>query len=407
MITVSSEQSTDRAILIRMLGGFQLVVDDRKISDSINRTRQLWNLLGYLIAFRHKTVPQEALIEALWPDDRSEHPATALKNLVYRIRNIFCAHDIPNAKEMIIFYHGTYCWNNHLNCVVDTEQFEQLKHIADDVSLPPELRVERYLEAIDLYKGNFLPASCYEEWVIPLASYYRSLYFKCVYEANTLLNKLKRFDCIQTICEKAIIIDPFEERAHKYLIYALVKQNHQQEALKHYHYVCDLFYRELGVKPSESMRNLYSEIAKSVHSVETDLDIIKEDLIEHRVADGAFYCDYEVFKNMYQLEARVASRTGQSVFLGLLTVTNSEGNVPEKALLCKAMGRLLETICGSLRKGDIVSRFSSSQYVLMLPTLTFENGQMVMHRICKHFREENHLSDIKVSTTLQPLDPIM
>ena len=46
---------------IEMLGGFKLTVGDKVISDTISRTHQLWNLLEYLIAFRHKTISQEEL----------------------------------------------------------------------------------------------------------------------------------------------------------------------------------------------------------------------------------------------------------------------------------------------------------------------------------------------------------
>ncbi len=293
-----------------------------------------------------------------------------------------------------------------MNCTVDIELFEKLKQSADDPSLPAEERLEKYLAAIDLYKGNFLPASCYEEWVVPIANYYRSIYFKCVYEVCTLLGALERFDVMRTISEKALLIDPFDEQAHKYFIYALVRQNRHQEALKHYQYVTDLFYRELGVKPSPALRKLYGKIAKSIHSVETDLDIIKSDLSE-QTAQGAFYCDYEVFKNMYRLEARAALRTGQSVFLGLLTVTDSNGNALEKDTLCKVMDKLLDTINRGLRKGDVVSRFSPSQYILMLPTLTFENGQAVVQRLRNHFLSGNSFKDIGISTTLQPLEPVL
>lgn len=41
----------------------------------------------------------------------------------------------------------------------------------------------------------------------------------------------------------------------------------QQRAMAHYEHVTNLFYRELGVKPSERLRNLYREIIKNVQHV--------------------------------------------------------------------------------------------------------------------------------------------
>lgn len=400
------QQEMDSTVYIQMLGGFQLTVGDKVISDSISHTRQLWNLLEYLIAFRNNTISQNELVEALWPDNGSENPANALKNLVYRIRTLFASHGIPCAKEFIVFRHGAYHWNNALPCQVDTEDFENLAKAALQASCAEE-KVDIYMRAMELYKGDFLPGSGYEEWAVPLTGYYRSVYFKCVYEAVTLLIDLGRFDDIAVICERAAVIDPFEEKAHRYLIFALLKQNKQSAALEHYSHVTDLFYRELGVKPSEAMRDLYREITKSVNSIETDLSIIKEDLCERSMVESAFYCDYEVFKNLYRLEARAAARTGQSVFIGLLTVTDGENNVPELKLLGGIMDNLLQIIRQSLRKGDVVSRFSTTQYVVMLPALTFENGRMVLDRIHRKYKVAYRTKNVKLHTTLQPLDPVM
>ena len=88
-------------------------------------------------------------------------------------------------------------------------------------------------------------------------------------------------------------------------------------------------------------------------------------------------------------------------------MTNSKDEVPDPQTLSRIMDQLLETLRTSLRRGDVISRFSSTKYVLMLPTLTYENGEMVISRICKKFRSECKLKDVKLHTTLQPLDPIL
>ena len=394
-------------IQIEMLGGFNITMGEVTISDSSARTHQVWSLLEYLIAYRHKTISNEELIRVLWSENDSEQPANALKNLVYRIRTLFANNNVPFAKNVIVYEHGCYSWNEGLNCTVDAEEFERLYGEASNKNLTEEERLRIYLEALDLYKGDFLSSSHFEEWVVPLSTYFHALYFKCVQESCQLLQKRGDYQSIETIAQKAIIIDQFEERAHITLIDAMIHQGKQQQALSHYNYVTDLFYRELGDSPSEPLRNLYREISKTVNSVETDLQVIKEDLNESNLVKGAYYCEYEVFKNMYRVEARSAARTGQSIFIGLLTVTDMHDGVPEIKLLGKTMKQLLETIRNSLRKGDIVSRFSATQYVLMLPTVTFENGSMVLDRIVKRFRAEHPSTLVKLHSKLLPLDPIM
>ncbi len=390
-----------------MLGGFELRCGDIIVNESSNRARKLWNLLEYLIAHRSRDVPTEELIEYLWPEDNSDNPLNALKNLVYRLRTIFADAGIPFAKEIIVHTRGLYSWNNELETWVDTEQMELLIQQAEQPGLDDETRVERYMQALALYKGDFLPSSSYENWVVPVSTYYHGLYLKTVKSACALLSRDGRAEAVAELCQNAIMIDQFDEEIHILLVQALVAQNKQQQALEHYEYVSNLFYQELGVKPSEKLRDTYRTIIKGVNHMETDLDVVKEGLREAQKQNGAFVCEYEIFKNIYRLEARGAVRTGKAMFIGMLTLTDNNGNAPNKDLLKRAMEQLLSAICGSLRTSDVVSRFSATQYILLLPTHTYENGLMVLDRINKRFRVENPRLPVKVNPKLQPLDPVL
>ena len=395
-------------IHVQLLGGFGLTVNGRTVEDTTSRSYQVWNLLSFFIANRQKALSQDEIITAIWLDDEIDNPSSALKNLVYRIRTMLTGHDFPYAKDLVIFQQGAYHYNNLLNTQVDSERFEQLcqEALKGADEEEPQVKLPLLLEAIDLYKGDFLPGSAYEGWVVPVKAYYHSLYMKCVYAVLEALHKLKNYEEIERICEQALKIEQLDEKVHKFLIYSQVKQGKQAQALAHYNHVTDLFYRELGVSPSRSLRNLYREITKSVNNVETDLSVIREDLDEAGEVSGAYYCEYEVFKNMYRVEARTAVRTGQAVFIALVTVTDVENKVPSATVLNETMSTLLRVVCRCLRKGDVVSRFSATQYVLMLPILTLENGYMVLERIAKSFHQRYGKMGLKLHTTLQSLKPV-
>jgi hypothetical protein len=233
------------------------------------------------------------------------------------------------------------------------------------------------------------------------------MYFKCVYAAVELLLSKERNAEVEMLCKKALIIDQFEERAHIYLMLAMMRQQKQAQALTHYSQVTDLFFRELGVKPSQAMRGIYKDILKTVHNVEDDIGSIQEELRESGESEGAFFCEYEVFRNLYRLEARTAARTGQSIYICLMTVASEDsGEELELKVQSKAMDGLYEIVQRSLRKGDVFSRFSASQYVLMLPNLTFENCEMVMARITKKYKQSFRPRGVSIVSKVQPLEPI-
>lgn len=405
MTGIDINDNTSR-IQITMLGSFEIRRGDKAVGDNISRTHKIWNLLEYLITFRDKDLSQNDLISALWPDDSSENPANALKNLIYRIRTTLANSGIQTDQEFVVYRRGSYCWNREVDCDIDVMQFEQLCKEAQDPELEEEARVQKYLKAVELYKGDFLPKSSFEEWVVPVSTYYHTLYLNSVHRLLEILMDRRDYQKVVEVCEKAIMIDQFDEKIHEQLILAFYNVGWQQKALEHYDYVTNLFYRELGVKASDRLRSIYRDIIKTEKNVETDLDIIKNDLREATSVEGAFFCEYEIFKDVYRLEARSIARNGQTVYIGLLTVTDFNSGIPDSKLLNNAMDRLEGVIRNSLRRGDVVARFSAAQYVVLLPTVTFENGLRVLERIVKRFSREHRNIPVIIHTKLQPLDPI-
>ena len=62
-------------------------------------------------------------------------------------------------------------------------------------------------------------------------------------------------------------------------------------------------------------------------------------------------------------------------------------------------------IMASLRCSDVFTRYSISQYLILLPTVTIEKGEMVLKRIISNFRKLYNRKDITVEIRLQPVLP--
>ncbi len=397
---------TTDELRIKMFGEFSIEYGDKVRLEDTGRSRKVWNLLEFLVANRHSNISQEQLIEMLWKNEDYDNPGNALKNLIYRLRMMLTDKGLPN-REYIVLKRGAYSWNNQLKCRIDTEEFDEAyAHAQDEKDHTEEERLKHYLEAIGLYSGRFLPRSAYEEWTIPISTYYHRAYLNCISGAYDLLLAREDYETIVEICNRAVVIDPYDEGLYEMLITALVRLGQHQTALDAYHTITDSLYNELGVNPSENLRSLYRDIMKSIKSVEMDLAIIKEDLNEINAKRGAYYCDYEIFKNVYRFVARTVTRTGSSVHILLFTITNQNNDVPDINLCNNAMQALKEAIFNSLRRGDSFARYSSTQYVVMLPDITHENSIKVAERIYKRFRKVYTNKKILLHYKLQPLDPI-
>lgn len=392
--------NTKSIIYIQTLGQFRVSIGGNSIDNSTNQAKKPWSILEYLITFRDRDITANELIELIWSDDQSANPNGALKTLVFRSRKLLEPLAMP-PQNLIIQRRGSYAWNPEYQTVVDADQFEELcsRASADDLSEEEQLLL--YQQAIDLYKGDFLPKSSWESWVMPISARYHSLYLQAVHKVIDLLTTSGDWEEIIRLCEKAVQIESFDEGIHYALIYALYNTGKQNLALEHYKNTIDLFYNEFSITPSERLKDLYKVIRDEKHGITTDLSIIQESMKEHKRKSGAYYCEYSVFRDIYQLEQRAIERTGDSIYLCLLTVRTSDGHLPKTSVMIRAMESLGNAISGSLRRGDVYARYSIAQYIVLLPTSSYENGCNVMKRIITNFKKEYTRKDLVIDYSLQ------
>ncbi len=251
---------------INMLGGFSLQYNGKVIDYQKSRSHKLWLILEYLITFRDKEITQSELIELLWGDDFTENPANTLKTLLHRLRNMLDELKFAPSKEMIIYNRGVYAWNNKLNFVVDTDQFTSLCILGDEEE-DVNRKIAYYLDALEYYKGDFLPKSSLEAWVVPINAYYHSEFLRVVQSCVELLKEQGRSYDVITVCQQAVAIDPYDESLH-------------------YEHVVDLFYSEFGINLSDELTDLYKEIIKESNGIEVDLSLIRDRLQEEGRSAG-------------------------------------------------------------------------------------------------------------------------
>jgi len=394
-------------INIRMLGGFEICADGHCIDESLNRTRQLWTLLKYLIAYRAEQVTLEDLTRIMWPDGDIDNPAGALKNLVYRIRTILTKNNIPHARDMIIFESGVYKWNNDLPCEIDTEILMQMHKAGMDESAPVGERISVLMRAVALYGGDFLAKSRREDWATTLVGRYRRIYIECVHTILSLLEAGGYEKEIEIVCAAAQAIDRYDEKVHLSLMHSLMRQGHNSRAIAHYNSVTDMFARELGSVLPSDMREFRHEMTRILRGKDTALDEIYLDLKETGKPSGAFYCEYEIFKNLYRLEARNAARTGKSIFICLLTVsTGNEHESPNSRRYGDIINGLRDTIQKNMRMGDAFAKFSPTQFILMLPTPDHESCDIAINRLLRCYRQTSPPQGTTVNVKIQPLSPV-
>ncbi len=119
------------------------------------------------------------------------------------------------------------------------------------------------------------------------------------------------------------------------------------------------------------MRKIYSEACAQNHNPELDLLIIREDLREAEGVSeisGAYFCSYASFKDMYHITRRSIQRDKRRITLILVSVTMHNRRASNNETLRTVMDRLHHACISALRFSDMYSKYSRSQYVVMLST---------------------------------------
>ena len=116
-----------------------------------------------------------------------------------------------------------------------------------------------------------------------------------------------------------------------------------------------------------------------------DMAQLKSRLTEEAPALGAYSVDYGNFEKIYRLIARSLSREKKDAQIILFSITENIHGTMDISDLNEAMNVLERCIVGSLRKGDVTSRYSSSQQVVIMIDSNQENGHMIAERIIANY----------------------
>ena len=387
-------------IKICMLGEFTLQTGDVILRESGNRSRRIFGLLSFLICHRGHPVSQYKLIELLWGDSAEvANPENTLRILLHRARNQLDQLYEGAGRECILRKDGSYCWNPEIPVSIDYERFEQL------CQSKGEDRLANLLEALSLYRGEFLSHQSSDSWVVPICTHFQNLFLLASQEAAQLLYADRRYEEAAEVCRRCLAAEPYSEPACQLLMQALAAMNNPKAAAEVYESFSKRLFDDFGIRPSQETRSVYRNAVHAPEDRTMAMDEVLEHLQEPEAPPGALECDYDYFKMLCFAERRSMERSGNVTHVALLSITGT----PEKPLSKRSRNRIMdqlgESLRSNLRRGDVISRCSASQYILLLPKANYENSCMVCRRCMAAFQRKHPHVTARIHYLVQPLTP--
>ncbi len=391
---------------INMFGSFTIEKNGKQICDRNNRSHKMWALLAYLIYHSNKKVSQSEIFSTVWNDDeKTDNPANVLKVMLHRTRTMLNDLDADLGKQWILSGKGDYHLNPEIPYTLDIIEFENEIKLGKAKNNPTE-KLVHYQKAISLYKGEFLEKFVGDTWIIPIASYYHGLYIEVLEEMLQLYDVSEQYSEIINLCQHVCSVEKYEESLYLYYMKALLAVEQYLPAAELYRNLREKLYAEFSVQPCEELKALFRQARQGLH---TDLiDISDIPRLMHADNDDqtmALYCEFDIFKQIYHFSSRGIERNGTVIHLILVNITDINGEPLPKRSLTVGVRNLRNLFCDKLRRGDIVSMCSPSQFLILLPNANYENTQKVMNRLINGFYQQYPHTPVKLKHFIQPIVP--
>ena len=122
-----------------------------------------------------------------------------------------------------------------------------------------------------------------------------------------------------------------------------------------------------------------------VMNTNADMEIVKHLIFEKNKPIGAYKVEYDGFKHIFQFIARHSTRQETEIGIILFTISKKDGNMIDPLTLSDAMFDLENIIKVSLRIGDVATKYSSCQYLVMLIGVDKNNHEEIVKRVINNY----------------------
>lgn len=374
-----------KELKVNMFGTFSLSYDGQLINGKNKSSESGFiSLMEALLHAGEKGVPRDELEQAIFQNADLKNIHHSTRNVIYNAKKRLLASGLPDVNYMEQ-KDGVFYWTDEIPVSEDAREFEQLiatAHKEKDISKKTNL----LLDAIHLYKGEFLEAQASVLWIAKEARRYRELFCECVEEAAELLRQKEEWFFLEDLGLYAAKVYPFSEW-ESLTMEALVAMSRYDDAIRFYEETSEYYMSVMGLRPTQRMQDLMNHLGELINHNYEVLDEIQSKLMEEDPdARGGYGCSYPIFRGIYQLTERNMERGGQSVYLMLCTIVDGKGNpMKEGSMLDELTERLRSSIYASVRRSDVVCRYGKGQYLVLLANTTMENCKIVQKRINDNF----------------------
>lgn len=368
---------------VTMLGAFELRYAGEPMQLRKRRSAKPLQLLQLLLYHRENGVSRQGVIEALYGPETGIDTANNLNVTVSQLRRLLRDTGLPR-ESYIAAGVDRYRFQCSFPVRVDTEEVLALQREARGAE--GRRRMELLERLCGLYRGRLLPDLDGESWVEAARGYYQGVYRESMETLCRLLWDAGDHQRLLRLAEYAAKLFPFDEwQAWQYD--SLLAQGRMREAQELYREVEKLYLSELDAPPPDRMRQrIRTPVREPWWEARSVLSI--RDQLNEASPEGPYCLPFPSFLDAYQLISRMSGAVGQPICLMLCTLRGGSSRSREdRERFRGAVERLEAALCRSLRQEDTFTRYSRSQYLVVLVGVEEADCGAISRRVTGQFRD--------------------
>ncbi len=230
-------ERTDR---LRLLGGFELVVDGGPISLGQSRLEEL---VAFIAVHPGETFSRSQIAYRFWPDSTEKQSRTNTRHLLFKLKQAW-----SGIERIVCIDRSSVTWRMDAPGIVDVHLMRDLMEQADAAE-DPMAKSSLLKQAAECYQGDFLP-DCFNDWALGVREQVNTQYSTLLAKLVDVLVELREYDGALIRARQLIDHDSVQEVAYRRLMQVHVARGDRAAALRVYHTCASMLQKELGVEPS-------------------------------------------------------------------------------------------------------------------------------------------------------------
>lgn len=257
-IQVKKEKAS---LQVQTLGTFQVWRNGTLIHPKAWGRDAALQLFQFLITARHqRALHKEQIIDRIWEEVDVKAGEQKFKVGQHGMNKALEPNRKSRSSAKYITRLGITYQLNLSEIWIDTEAFETYIALGNQsFNEQPELAIDAYRKAIDLYHGIYLPNRLYEDWSSGERERLQILALGAFINLSELLVAQNPMESIR-LCQQALLIENTWEDAYRIQMEAYLKKGNRPMAIKTFQQCEQVLDKEFGVKPLPETRALLAMI---------------------------------------------------------------------------------------------------------------------------------------------------